>query len=56
MNDTSIPHIDCNVSTVADQIARLCISIRYFCAGILLFIRSSRKTYSEVCIYTLCKS
>ena len=53
MYDLSISHIDCHMTTIADQVTRLCICIGNFCSCILLFVGSSRKAYAKVCIYTL---
>ena len=56
MYDLSISHINCHMTTIADQIAWLCICIRYLCSCILLLIRGSGKTYTKVRIYALYKS
>ena len=56
MYDLSVAHINSHMSTVTDQISRLCICVGYFCTCILLFIGSSRKAYTKVGIYTLYKT
>ena len=53
MDDLSVAHVNCNVSTVTDQISWLCICIGHLCTCILLLIGCSRKADAKVCIYTL---
>ena len=56
MYDLSVAHVDCNMSTIADQVTRLSICIGNFCSPVLLLIRCSRKTVTKLCINTLRKS
>ena len=56
MYDLSVTHVDCDMSTIADQVSWLSICIRNFCSPVLLLIRCSRKAVAKLSIYTLCKS
>ena len=53
MYNLSIAHIDCNMSTVADQVAWLGVCVGNFGSPVLLLVGCSRKAVAELCIDTL---